>query len=81
LALETRISGEYRFTGGQLQPAKRLAAPRGLNHNHSHDLKNVFKGAAMQASGSSNALGDRPGDHGSPPVTSLKARWVKVNAL
>jgi transposase len=58
LALETRTSGEYRFTGGQLQPAKRLAAPRGLNHNHSHDLKNVFKGAAMQASGSSNALGD-----------------------
>jgi transposase len=58
LALETRTSGEYRFTGGQLQPAKRLAAPPGLNHNHSHDLKNVFKGAAMQASGSSNALGD-----------------------
>ena len=56
LALETRTSGEYRFSGGQLQPAKRLAAPRGLNHNHSHDLKNVFKGAAMQASGSSNAL-------------------------
>src|SRR6202040_2949026 len=58
LALETRTSGEYRFSGGQLQPAKRLAAPRGLNHNHSHDLKNVFKGAATQASRSSNALGD-----------------------
>src|ERR1700723_585211 len=58
LALEPRTSGEYRFTGGQLQPAKRLAAPRGLNHNHSHDLKNVFKGAAMHASRSTNALGD-----------------------
>jgi transposase len=58
LALQTRVSGEYRFTWGQLQPAKRLAAPRGLNHNHSHDLKNVFKGAATQASRSSNVLGD-----------------------
>jgi transposase len=58
LALQTRTSGEYRFTGGQLQPSKRLAAPRGLNHNHSHDLKNVFKGAATQASHSTNALGD-----------------------
>ena len=58
LALQTRTSGEYRFTGGQLQPSKRLAAPRGLNHNHSHDLKSVFKGAAMQASHSKNALGD-----------------------
>jgi hypothetical protein len=27
-------------------------------HNHSHDLKNVFKGAATQASHSSDALGD-----------------------
>jgi len=58
LALRTRTSGEYRFTGGQLQPSKRLAASRGLNHNHSHDLKSVFKGAAMQASRSSNVLGD-----------------------
>jgi transposase len=58
LALRTRTSGEYRFTGGQLQPSKRLAAPRGLNHNHSHDLKSVFKSAATQASRSSNALGD-----------------------
>jgi hypothetical protein len=41
------------FTGGQLQPSKRLAAPRGLTHSHSHDLKSVFKGAAMQAGRSS----------------------------
>jgi transposase len=58
LALRTRTSGEYRFTGGQLQPSKRPPAPRGLNHNHSHDLKSVFKGAAMQASRSRNVLGD-----------------------
>jgi transposase len=58
LALQTRTSGEYRFTGGQLQPSKKLPALRGLNHNHCHDLKSVFKGAATQASHSSNALGD-----------------------
>jgi transposase len=58
LALQTRISGEYRFMGGQRQPSKRLPALRGLNHNHSHDLKNVFKSAATQASHSSNALGN-----------------------
>jgi len=39
LALRTRTSGEYRLMEGQLQPSKRLASPRGLNHNHSHDLK------------------------------------------
>jgi transposase len=58
LALQTRSSGEYRFTGGQLQPSKRLPALRGLNPNHSHDLKNVFKSAATQASHSRDALGD-----------------------
>jgi hypothetical protein len=58
LALQTRISGEYRFTGGQLRPSQRLPALRGLNHNHSHDLKNVFKSAATQATHSRSALGD-----------------------
>jgi transposase len=58
LALQTRSSGEYRFLGGQLQPSKRLPAPRGLNPNHSRDVKNVFKSAATQASHAHNALGD-----------------------
>jgi hypothetical protein len=40
LALQTRISGEYRFTGGHLQAAKKPPALRGLNANHNHDLKN-----------------------------------------
>lgn len=58
LALQTRVSGEYRFTEGQLQPSRRAPAVRGLNHNHSHDLKNVFKSAATQATYSAGALGD-----------------------
>ena len=58
LALQTRSSGEYRFTAGQLQHAHRLPALRGLNTNHNHDLKNVFKSAAMHVSTSPDAWGD-----------------------
>ena len=58
LALQTRSSGEYRFTGGQLQHSKKLPALRGLNANHNHDLKNVFKSAATHVSTSPDALGD-----------------------
>ena len=58
LALQTRSSGEYRYTGGQLQPARKQPALRGLNVNHNHDLKSLFKGAATQASASKDPLGD-----------------------
>jgi transposase len=50
LALETRTSAEYRFVAGQLQRSKKLLALRGLNANHNHDLKNLFKSAATTAS-------------------------------
>jgi transposase len=49
LALKTHSSGEYRFVQGQLQRSKKLLAIRGLNTNHYHDLKNIFKGAATRA--------------------------------
>ena len=48
LALKTYTSGEYRFVGGQLK-RKKAVAIRGLNKNHNHDLKNIFKGAATRA--------------------------------
>jgi hypothetical protein len=35
---------------GQLQRSKKPTSIRGLNQNHNHDLKNLFKGAAMVAS-------------------------------
>jgi len=35
---------------GQLQRSKKPASIRGLNQNHNHDLKNLFKGAALVAS-------------------------------
>jgi transposase len=49
LALKTYTSGEYRFVEGQLQRSKEPLAIRGLNANHNHDLKNLFKGAAVSA--------------------------------
>jgi transposase len=49
LALKTYTSGEYRFEGGQLKRSKKVLAIRGLNRNHNHDLKNIFKGAATWA--------------------------------
>jgi transposase len=49
LALRTYDSGEYRFVGGQLKRSKKTVTIRGLNKNHNHDLKNIFKGAAMRA--------------------------------
>jgi transposase len=49
LALKTYTSGEYRFVGNQLKRSKKTLAIRGLNRNHNHDLKNIFKGAATLA--------------------------------
>ena len=43
LAIETRDSGEYSYGKGQLQRAKRHSNVRGLNKNHNHDLKYLFK--------------------------------------
>jgi transposase len=50
LALETRTSAEYRYVKGQLQRSKKQISIRGLNKDHNHDLKGLFKGAATTAS-------------------------------
>ena len=49
LALKTSTSGEYRIVEGRLKRSKKFLAIRGLNQNHNHDLKNIFKGAATRA--------------------------------
>ena len=49
LALKTYSSGVYCFVGGQLKRSKKPVAIRGLNKNHNHELKNIFKGAATRA--------------------------------
>lgn len=58
LALRTRASGEYRLAGGQLHRSKRQPALRGLNENHNHELKDLFKSTATRASASTGPLGD-----------------------
>jgi transposase len=50
MALETRSSADYRWEHGELRKSKKPVFVRGLNWNHNHDLKNVFKGAATTAS-------------------------------
>jgi transposase len=47
--IETESSADHRRVNGQLARSKKHAAIRGLNRNCNHDLKNVFKGAAIVA--------------------------------
>jgi len=56
LALEMRDSGEYRMVDGQVERRKRPAQIRGLNWNHNHELKNLFKAAATSASASNGVF-------------------------
>jgi hypothetical protein len=49
LALETHDSAEYRVVQGQVQRKARPAQIRGLNWNHNHELKGLFKSAATMA--------------------------------
>jgi transposase len=50
LALETRTSGEHCYVKGQLRRSKKQVSIRGLNQDHNHHLKGLFKGAATTAS-------------------------------
>jgi transposase len=58
LALETHDSAQYRVAEGQLERSKKPATVRGLNKDHNHDLKDIFKGAATRVSGSRGPLRD-----------------------
>src|SRR5208337_329281 len=56
LGLETRSSADYGFVNGQLERRSKPVFIRGLNLNHNHDLKNLFKSAATGASSSEGAF-------------------------
>jgi transposase len=58
LGLETHDSAQYCYVEGQLRRSKKPQQLRGLNANHNHDLKNIFKGAAMRASTCDGPLRD-----------------------
>jgi hypothetical protein len=46
----THDSGEYRMVRGKMRRNRERLTILGLNDNHNHDLKNLFKGAAILAS-------------------------------
>ena len=58
LGLETHDSAQYHVAVGQLQRSKKPPMVRGLNKDHNHDLKDIFKGAATRVSSSRGPLHD-----------------------
>jgi hypothetical protein len=46
----------HLFAYGRLERVKKQSSIRGLNRNCNHDLKNVFKGAAIVASSKAGPL-------------------------
>ena len=58
LGLETHDSAQYRLVEGQLKRSQKSVTLRGLNQDHNHDLKDIFKGAAIRVSSSSGPLRD-----------------------
>jgi transposase len=50
LAIETHSSAKYRYVEGQLRRSQKSLMLCGLNENHNHDLKAIFKSAATRAS-------------------------------
>ena len=50
LGVVTSSSADHEVANGQLRRKKKHVQIRGLNENYNHDLKNLFKGAAVVAS-------------------------------
>ena len=49
VGIETSSSADHQVVKGQLERKKKQVEIRGLNRNYNHDLKNLFKGAAIVA--------------------------------
>src|SRR5271169_4059774 len=49
VGIETSSSADHHVVEGQLERKKKQVGMRGLNRNYNHDLKNLFKGAAIVA--------------------------------
>lgn len=58
LAVVTHSSSDFIIVDGQVVRRHRAPMTRGLNRNHSRELKNVFKGAATAATGRPGPLRD-----------------------
>ena len=58
LAVVTHDSAQHRYVDGQLQRSKKPQQIRGLNQNHNHEMKSIFKGTALSASQCAGPLQD-----------------------
>ena len=58
LAVVTRSSADNEVVAGTIRRRRRAPLTRGLNRNHNHVLKDVFKGAATAAAHKDGPLRD-----------------------
>ena len=58
LGIETHDSAQHRFVDGRLQRSKKPQQVRGLNQNHNHEMKEIFKSTATRASCSTGPFRD-----------------------
>jgi transposase len=58
LGIETHDSAPYRSVGGPVQRSKKPQQIRGLNQNHNHEMKEIFKSTATRASCASGPFRD-----------------------
>jgi len=58
LAVVTHDSAQHRYVDGQLQRSKKPQQIRGLNQNHNHAMKEIFKSAALNSSRCAGPLQD-----------------------
>jgi transposase len=49
LGVETHASAQHCYVDGRLQRSKKPSQIRGLNQNHNHEMKEIFKSTAMSA--------------------------------
>src|SRR5215831_5782100 len=58
LGVETHDSAQHCYVDGRLQRSKKPQQIRGLNQNHNHEMKEIFKSTAMSASRCAGPFGD-----------------------
>jgi hypothetical protein len=49
LGVETHDRAQHHYVDGQLQRSQKPSQVRGLNQDHNHEMKEIFKSTAMRA--------------------------------
>jgi transposase len=84
LGVKTHGSAQYRYRDGQLQRSKKPQQLRGLNQNHNHEMKEIFKSTATSASRCTGPLRDfytRLLSKGMKPEMALLTLARKIAAI